>query len=322
MPLAAAVGTAAAAEGGICVVEVSSFQLETVERFRPQVAVLLNVTPDHLDRYPSMDAYVAVKARVFSAQTSWDFAVVNVDDARALEVAGQIRSRPIRLSTRGPPGAGGWVDGGDLCVRLPGGPVERYPSDLPGLYGRHNLENALAAALAARLGGALPSEVLRALLAFHPLPHRMELVSECSGVAYFDDSKGTNVGATVAALTGFPRPVVLVAGGRDKGGSYEALRAVMAAVGRGAVLIGEATPRIRDALAEMVPVETADTMDRAVELAQALARPGDAVVLSPACSSFDMFRDYEHRAQAFREVVARLVAEATPVPTRSVEGTR
>lgn len=314
VPLSEAVGTSAAAPGGACVVEASSFQLETVEHFRPQVAVLLNITADHLDRYADIEAYAQAKARIFAAQTGADFAVVNVDDPTVARITSALASRRIPISTRQRLSEGGWLDGEALCLRLPGGTVEYYPANLRGLVGCHNQENALAALVAARLSGALPAEARRALLTFRPLAHRMELVAEAEGVAFFDDSKGTNVGAVVAALSGFPRPVVLIAGGRDKGGAYEPLAAAMKDVGRGAVVIGEAGSRIAEALSPVVPVERAASMDDAVERAAALARPGDAVVLSPACSSFDMFRNYEHRAEAFRAAVGRIVAAAAIVP--------
>jgi UDP-N-acetylmuramoylalanine--D-glutamate ligase len=310
-PLAEAVGTPAAREGGTCVVEVSSFQLETARTFRPQVAVLLNITPDHLDRYPDLPSYVAAKQRIFAAQTASDFAVVNIDDANVEEAARKIHSRCILISTHQALGVGGWVDGDSLCVRLPGGPVEYYPAQLPGLVGRHNQENALAALVAARLLGALPAEARYALVAFKPLPHRMELVGDFNDIEFYDDSKGTNVGAVVAALDGFPRKVVLIAGGKDKGGSYLPLAAVMKQQGRAAVLIGEAAPKIRQALGGVVPVETAADMDEAVQLAAGMAERGDAVVLSPACSSFDMYRDYAHRAEAFRIAVQTLITSTS-----------
>ncbi len=313
VPLAEAVGTPAAGQGGVCVVEASSFQLETAEHFRPQVAVLLNVTADHLDRYASLDVYAAAKTRIFTAQTAADFAVANIDDPLVDRLTSGLRSRRLALSTRRSLDEGGWLEGESLCVRLPGGSIEYYPANLPGLVGRHNQENALAALTAARLAGALPAEARRALLEFRPLAHRMELVAEADGVAYFDDSKGTNVGAVVAALDGFPRPVVLIAGGRDKGGTYEPLAQVMKSVGRGAVVIGEAGPAIGAALASVVPVETATTLEEAVTRAAAMARSGDAVVLSPACSSFDMFRNYEHRAEVFRAAVGHLVGSGVRV---------
>jgi UDP-N-acetylmuramoylalanine--D-glutamate ligase len=310
-PLAEAVGTPAAREGGTCVVEVSSFQLETARTFRPQVAVLLNITPDHLDRYPDLPSYIEAKQRIFAAQTASDFAVVNIDDANVEEAARKIHSRCILISTHQALGVGGWVDGDSLCVRLPGGPVEYYPAQLPGLVGRHNQENALAALVAARLLGALPAEARYALVAFKPLPHRMELVGDFNDIEFYDDSKGTNVGAVVAALDGFPRKVVLIAGGKDKGGSYLPLAAVMKQQGRAAVLIGEAAPKIRHALGGVVPVETAADMDEAVQLAAGMAERGDAVVLSPACSSFDMYRDYAHRAEAFRIAVQTLITSTS-----------
>jgi len=308
-PLASAVGTAAAGPGGVCVVEASSFQLESVQTLRPRVAVLLNVTADHLDRYADMSAYAAAKARIFAAQGPGDFAVVNVDDPVVFRLAAGVIAHRVPISTQRALDDGGWLEGEALWLRLHGGGAERYL--VPGLYGRHNRENALAALAAARLAGATPAEARRALQRFRPLAHRMELVAEARGVAFFDDSKGTNVGAVVAALDGFPRRVVLIAGGRDKGGDYAPLAAVLGRVGRGAVLIGEAAGRIAAALASSIPVERAATMEEAVALATRLAQPGDAVVLSPACSSFDMFRDYEHRAQVFRSAVGSVTGAAS-----------
>jgi UDP-N-acetylmuramoylalanine--D-glutamate ligase len=310
-PLAEAVDTPAAEIGGICVVEVSSFQLETVRAFRPQVAVMLNISPDHLDRYPDFSPYLAAKQRVFEAQTASDFAVVNIDDPNVETAARSIHSRCILISTHQALGVGGWLEGDSLCVRLPGGPIEYYPALLPGLVGRHNQENALAALVASRLLGALPAESRYALMAFRPLPHRMELVGDFNDIEFYDDSKGTNVGAVVAALDGFPRKVVLIAGGKDKGGSYDPLAEVMKRHGRAAVLIGEAAPKIRAALGGVVPVEMAADMDEAVHRAAELAERGDAVVLSPACSSFDMFRDYAHRAEVYRTAVQTMIANTS-----------
>jgi UDP-N-acetylmuramoylalanine--D-glutamate ligase len=239
--------------------------------------------------------------------------VVNADDPLAMRVSEGIAARRVvfsterRLTEGGWP-EGGWIDGESLVLRLPGGNEERYPAQLPALTGKHNQSNALAALIAGRLAGAKLDDARRGLLAFRALPHRMELVAEANGVAYFDDSKGTNVGAVVAALAGFPRPVVLIAGGRDKGGDYAPLAAALGAVGRGAVLIGEAAERIAAALPASLPVKRAASMEEAVSTAAGLARPGDAVVLSPACSSFDMFRDYAHRADVFRAAVRVQIA--------------
>lgn len=308
-PFSEAIGTPATELGGLCVLEVSSFQSETFETFRPQVGVLLNITPDHLDRHGGLDGYVGAKARLFAAQQESDFAVMNLDDPLVAQVARKVRAHWIAFSTQQAVTEGGWVQGDSLCIRVPGGEVERYPADNPRLVGRHNQENALAALLAARLAGALPAEVHRGLVGFRPLPHRMELVAQVDGVQFFDDSKGTNVGAAVAALSKFPRPVVLIAGGRDKGGSYEPLAEVMKQVGRAAVLIGEAGDAIAAALMPVVPVERARDMEDAVRKAAALAQSGDAVVLSPACASFDMFRDYRDRGEAFVRATRQLEQE-------------
>jgi UDP-N-acetylmuramoylalanine--D-glutamate ligase len=344
VPLTEAVGTPALGPDGLCVVEVSSFQLETTETFRPRVAVLLNLTPDHLDRHASLDEYAGLKARVFAAQGPDDFAIVNADDARCLAIGRSVRSQCLLFQTSGPlPDrvAGGWVErsGGEgahgsgevLCLRLPGaGGIERFAAELPGLLGRHNQENALAALLAARLLGLPTEAAMKPLRAFRALPHRMELVGTLGRagdggtkdeVRFYDDSKGTNVGATVAALSGFPRPVVLIAGGKDKGGSYAPLAAALAGTGRAAVLIGEAAEKLHAALAPILPVERAPTLEAAVALAATLASPGDAVVLSPACSSFDMFRDYAHRAAVFRAAVLGLPG-VRPAPGSRADETR
>jgi UDP-N-acetylmuramoylalanine--D-glutamate ligase len=305
-PLIAAVDTPAAAPGGHLVVELSSFQLETCDALEPAVAALLNVTPDHLDRYPTMDAYVAAKARIFRAQGPADFAVVNADDPIAWELAGAGRAHRLGFSSTRPLAEGGWLDGADLCLRLPGAAVERYPSGELHIVGRHNLENALASYLCARLQGATPEVVRAAAREFRPLAHRMELVRELDGVAYYDDSKGTNVGAVAAALEGFPRKVVLIAGGRDKGGDYAPMRHALEQCARAVVLIGEAADRMAGAFAGVCEIRRAATLAAAVQLGRTLARSGDAVVLSPACSSFDMFRDYAHRAAVFRAAVMEL----------------
>ncbi len=328
-PLCEAVDTPAAGPQGMVAVEVSSFQLETADRFAPRVGIVLNISPDHLDRYANIEDYAAAKARLFQAQGPGDFALLNVDDPRVKAMATSVRSRVAAVSTRrrlDGDEISGWVEGDAIVLRvpgrgertplpaavgqrlapLPGGEFERYPAQAPGLVGRHNTENALAAALGARLMGVPPGQVRDSLLAFRPLPHRMTLVGDRGGVVFYDDSKGTNVGAVVAALDGFPRKVVLIAGGRDKGGSYAPLAQALAGVGRAAVLIGEAADRIEAALTPVLPVARAGSMEEAVARAAALARPGDAVVLSPACASFDMFRNYAHRGEAFAAAVAAL----------------
>jgi UDP-N-acetylmuramoylalanine--D-glutamate ligase len=304
-PLIEAVDGPANAPGGYVVAEVAGFQLETCTSFRPHVAVGLNITPDHLDRYGTMDVYAAMKNRVFAWQTAEDHAIANAEDELVVAGARAGRARTWQFSSRHPVAAGAYLEGSEIVLTL----GERYPTEDLVIVGTHNLENAMAAYLAARLAGVPPEAVRAAARAFRPLPHRMELVGEVAGVRYFDDSKGTNVGAVAAALDGFPRPVVLIAGGKDKGGSYAPLVRALERCGRAVVLIGEAAPLIERALADAgvrFPVVRAGDMHDAVRSARALARTGDAVVLSPACASYDMFQNFEHRGRVFREAVAAL----------------
>lgn len=320
-PLLEAVGTPAAEPDGIVVCEMSSFQLETADLLHCRAAAVLNLTADHLDRYPSLQEYGDAKARIFRNMTADDVRVLNADDPETLALYRRNhgeRFPVLTFSLREAPPLGGFVDGDDLVLRLPSG-QERYPVGELNLVGRHNLANALAAFLLMRASElATAAEVREAARDFRPLPHRIEWVAERGGVHFYDDSKGTNVGAVVASLRGFPRPFALIAGGRHKGGSYAPLRQLLAAAPvRGVLLIGEAAPLIEEALAgASFPVLRAASMEGAVEHAARLCRPGDAVVLSPACSSFDMFRDYAHRAEVYRRAVLCLGAgqdeETTP----------
>lgn len=297
------VGTDAAEAGGVVVAELSSFQLERIARFKPDVAVLLNVTEDHLDRYPSMAAYTAAKGRIFSAQDEDDAAIVNGDDPLCLALARAGKAQVHCFGRDRRPGIVVYesddriVDEGVVSGR-------RYPLSKFKLAGSHNRSNACAAVLAARHAGAGPQDIEAALASFRGLPHRMERVGEGKGVVYYNDSKATNVGAAVAALLGMDRPVVLIAGGRDKGGDYGPLREQVLQRARAVVLIGEAAPLIEKALAGSVQLDHAEDMADAVVRASALAQPGDAVVLAPACSSFDMFTNYKVRGQVFAEAVA------------------
>jgi UDP-N-acetylmuramoylalanine--D-glutamate ligase len=310
-PLCECVDSEAARPGGFVVVELSSFQLERVERFHAQVGVLLNVTDDHLDRYDSLAAYAAAKGRLFATQRVGDFAVVPSYDQLCLSLAG---GSPGVVHTYG--GADGEVRRalqreGDAIVDTQSGlslPIEQL-----GIRGEHNIGNACAAALAARLAGVGPEVIGRVLQTFKGLPHRMQHVASFEGIDYYDDSKATNVGAAVAAIAGFARHkvrVVLIAGGKDKGGSYAPLREVLARHGAGLVLIGEASELIAQAFAgTQLPIARAHDMDEAVRAAHRLARWGEAVLLSPACASFDMFRSYAHRGDVFCDAVHALHKE-------------
>ncbi|TAH49505.1 MAG: UDP-N-acetylmuramoyl-L-alanine--D-glutamate ligase [Betaproteobacteria bacterium] len=288
------------------VLELSSFQIETMTGLDADAATVLNVTDDHLDRYAGLDAYAMTKAAIFQGQ---GVQVLNRDDVRvaAMALAGR---RAIRFGTGAPgtdsdyglveaDGRGWLVRGQDRLLAL---------DELP-LAGRHNAANALAALALCEGGlGIEPRSLLDGLRAFRGLPHRVELVAErADGVRYYDDSKGTNVGATVAALDGLPSPVVLIAGGDGKGQDFSPLADALARHARAVVLIGRDAARIEGAVAGCgVALEHAVDLDRAVERADALAQPGDVVLLSPACASLDMFRNYAHRAEVFVSAVRRL----------------
>jgi UDP-N-acetylmuramoylalanine--D-glutamate ligase len=309
-PLVDVVGTPAAEEHGFLVVELSSFQLERIENFRAHVGVILNVTDDHLDRYASLVEYAAAKGRLFATQLKADAAVAPSGDELCLSMA---RVSPGTLQTFG--GEDGKVRReGNALVDVESG--LRIAIDEIGIKGEHNIENACASALAARLAGVSAEQIVAVLRSFTGLPHRMQHVADIAKVAFFDDSKATNVGASVAAIVGLGRQnvrVVLIAGGKDKGGSYAPLREVMERHGRGLVLIGEATDLIDQAFqGTALPLVRASSMADAVQKAQGLATAGDAVLLAPACASFDMFRSYAHRGDVFRGEVLALTREVRP----------
>ncbi len=290
----------------IAVVEVSSFQLEWVERFRPHVGCVLNVTPDHLDRHGSFGEYRETKARLFAAQEPEDFAVANREDPEAWRTVVGVRSRVISFG-EAPVACGAFVGEGFGALRLPEGPEERYDLTRTRLAGRHNVENLLAAITTARLAGAPPGAVQGAIDAIEPLPHRLARVAERRGVAWYDDSKATNVGAAAKSVASFAGPVILLAGGVDKGGGYAALAAAARGRVRMALLFGAAREEIAGTLgAAGIPIEQVPTLTAAVARAAALAVPGDTVLLAPACASFDMFTDYAARGRAFRAAVEEL----------------
>jgi UDP-N-acetylmuramoylalanine--D-glutamate ligase len=286
----------------VVVLEVSSFQMERAPTFRPRVSILLNITDDHLDRYPSFDAYADAKGNAFAQQATTDVAIVPFGDAVSERQARRGKGRLVTF------GRGGLLDvtDEDIVDRRSGVAWSRAGLTLSG---EHNAVNT-AAAVAAAVELDVPEGVIReALRTFRGLPHRMALVAEVGGVRFYDDSKGTNVGASVTALRGLSeRRAVLIAGGRDKGGSYEPLAQALREKGKAAVLIGEARALMAQAIGDAVPVHEAQTLDDAVRLSQRLAAPGDAVLLSPACSSYDMFVDYKHRGDEFVRAVRALTA--------------
>lgn len=306
-PLIEAVDHPANCPGGYVVAEVAGFMLETCTSFRPRVGACLNITPDHLDRYGTMDVYASMKTRIFAWQTQDDFAIANGEDERVMNGARAAKGQVYVFDASTPPERGAHLseDGSEIVLTLPSG-TERYPTDELPIIGRHNMENAMAAYLMARLVGVCSDAIRQGARGFTPQKHRMELVGKKGDVVFYDDSKGTNVAAVAASVRGFPRPLVLIAGGVDKGGSYVPMFEALSDVARGMVLIGEATPLIREAAQAYgvtYPVSEATDMSDAVAKALELAQQGDAVVLSPACSSYDMFKNFGERGMAFREAV-------------------
>jgi UDP-N-acetylmuramoylalanine--D-glutamate ligase len=294
---------------GIVVAEASSFQLESTALFRPRVAAVLNITPDHLDRHGSLERYVEAKARILANQTEADCAVLNADDPGAAALAARARGRVLWFSRTRQEIPGVFVDGAFIAARL-NGHVERIcPVSEIALPGRHNLENALAATACVLWTGMAPEAIRRGLAAFRGVAHRIERVREEGGVVYYNDSKGTNVDSTIKALESFAEPIVLIAGGKGKGQDFAPLTAAARGRVHHAVLIGEDKDRLRGPLeAAGAAVEIARSMEAAVRAARAAARPGDVVLLSPACASFDMFDNFEHRGDVFRAAVLRLPA--------------
>jgi UDP-N-acetylmuramoylalanine--D-glutamate ligase len=300
-PLCEAVSTPAAGPDGALVLELSSFQLETVETFHAQVALLLNLTPDHLDRYATYAEYVAAKARLFERQTVYDSIVVNgmQDQQDCLRLVALSPARVAAFAVEAGPGISAWLEGGELCLKLPGGARESVPRAELRLPGLHNVQNALAALLGARLFGVELGTCRQALRDFRGLPHRMELVAEHHGIPYYDDSKATNVGSVVGSLTGFERKIVLIAGGKDKGGDYGPMAPILRDGVTQLILIGAAADKMQGVFSGVVPIHRAPDLTAAVKLASTLVKPGEAVVLSPACSSYDMFTNYEERGHVF-----------------------
>jgi UDP-N-acetylmuramoylalanine--D-glutamate ligase len=289
---------------GLVVAEASSFQLEATLAFRPRVAALLNLTPDHLDRHGSLPAYARAKARIFARQTPSDVAVVNADDPAALALAGGVAARRVPFSRRRTLPHGVFVEGGWILARLNGHAEPICPVGEIPLRGLHNLENVLAATACALWTGMAPALIRRGIGLFRGVPHRIERVREHRGVVYYNDSKGTNVASTVTALGAFTEPVVLIAGGRGKGQDFQPLAEAARGRVRLALLIGEDRARLRAAFeAAGIAVEEAADLEGAVRRAAAAARAGDVVLLSPACASFDMFANFEHRGEVFKALV-------------------
>ena len=297
------------------VLEVSSFQIETSPSLSPRISVALNATPDHLDRHASFSAYVECKARLVHQSHPDGYGIFNAADEHIAAAVGGARCKLVpfdatgRIIKKGDDRLSAWFGDGDLWVKSRAIGQSRYSLSNVKLEGIHNRENMLAALLAAELCGAESSELLPALESFSGLPHRMELVGEYHGVRYYDDSKGTNIGATIRAVETFAEPLVLIAGGLSKGVDFTPLAPHLCGRVKLAVLIGEAAGALEASLSGSVKTARASSMEEAVRVSSRAAEPGDVVLLSPACSSFDMFKDYADRGRSFVESVKRVAAK-------------
>ncbi len=293
----------------ITVAELSSFQLELIETFRPNIAVFLNLTPDHLDRHHTMEAYGHAKARIFANQTERDMAILNADDAGTTPYA-PARPQVYWFSRKKRVGQGAFVKDRQIVLRIDGEEqaILRV-SEIP-LVGAHNWENILAAVLTAKLAGADAQKIASAVKSFAGVEHRLEFVAEIAGVRYYNDSKATNVDATQKALEAFSGRVIVILGGKDKDSDYTALRKELSERTILALLIGSAAEKIAGQIAGSVKVERVETLERAVEHGERAARPGDIVLLAPACASFDQFENYEQRGRVFKQLVHKLIERA------------
>jgi UDP-N-acetylmuramoylalanine--D-glutamate ligase len=293
------------------VAEISSFQLEGTVLFRPAIGVLLNITPDHMDRYDSFEEYLQAKARMFNNQTPKDFAVINADDEAIASIIPEIKARKVFFSRTKAVDEGVMLAEDWIVSRFGGKEVRICPVNELRLQGVHNLENVLAAVAVARLCKISPQDIRRELNQFFGLEHRLELVDEIIGVKFINDSKATNVGAVIKALESFDAPVTLIAGGQDKGGDYTPLADMIHRKVKRLILIGEAREKISQALAGFEAVEMTDSLEEAVERAFSQTEPGGVVLLSPACASFDMFDNFEQRGEVFKQTVKKLKARFT-----------
>lgn len=294
----------------VVVLEISSFQLETVQTFRPKVAVVLNVTPDHLDRHRTFEIYTDAKARIFENQQPDDFAVLNADDPTCVSLAKRTRARVCWFSRQKEVEQGAWVKNGAIVFRDKKGQREILQvSDIP-LKGAHNLENVLAAACTGILMGCAPEKIRQAVHDFKAVEHRLEFVATIGDVDYYNDSKATNVDATIKALESFPSNIHLILGGKDKGSDYTVLNDLLRKRVKRVYTIGAAAAKIEGQIVSSKnggpEVVHAETLENAIRKAHAAAKPGDVVLLAPACASFDQFKSYEHRGKVFKEIVHSL----------------
>ncbi len=299
------------------VLEISSFQLETIQEFHPHIAAILNITPDHLDRHHTFEAYVAAKARIFENQTAGEFAVLNADDGPTKALASKLKSQVQWFSRAGSVDHGAYIKDGQIVAA--GKPPLMPVSEIP-LKGAHNVENVLAAVVCAQLAGCPPDKIRAAVRAFRAVEHRLEFVAKLDGVEYFNDSKATNVDATIKALESFPSGIHIILGGKDKGSDYTVLRPLLEERVKRVYTIGAAAAKIESQIKGAADIVCAETLDNAIRRAAATAAPGDVILLAPACASFDQFQSYEHRGRVFKEVVQSLAARRAQKATPDAQG--
>jgi UDP-N-acetylmuramoylalanine--D-glutamate ligase len=288
------------------VLEISSFQLETIDSFRPQIAAILNITPDHLDRHGTFAAYAAAKARIFENQVERDFAILNAEDKACVELADGLKAQVYWFGQKERSGRGSFVRAAKIYFRTEAGiEQEIMPLDEIALKGTHNVENVLGAVCVGILSGCKPEQVRAAVREFKAVEHRLEHVATIAGVAFYNDSKATNVDATIKALESFPAHIHLILGGKDKGSDYSVLNPLLKQRVKQVYTIGAAAQKIESQISG-VPMINAKTLDNAVRAANEVAVSGDVILLAPACASFDQFESYEHRGRIFKELVMAL----------------
>jgi UDP-N-acetylmuramoylalanine--D-glutamate ligase len=297
----------------VTVVELSSFQLELIDTFRTDISVFLNLTPDHLDRHHTMELYSKAKARIFENQGEGDFAILNADDPATTPLA-PTRPHVYWFSRKQRAAQGAFLRGDDIVFRTDGREEAVLKREEVPLPGAHNLENVLAAIASARIAGASAKAVAEGVRSFAGVEHRLEFVAEINGVRYYNDSKATNVDATLKALDAFPGRILVILGGKDKGSDYTPLQEPLRQRAILALLIGAAADKIASQIDGSVPIERAGALERAVDIASQTARAGDVVLLAPACASFDQFQNYEHRGRVFKALVRELEARANELP--------
>ena len=304
---------AGATRDTVAVLEVSSFQLETIETFRPRVAVILNITPDHLDRHRTFEVYTKAKARIFENQKSDDFAVLNADDPACARLGSSVRAQLYWFSRKKEVKQGAWVHDGKILFRDSRGQREvMLVSEVP-LKGAHNVENVLASVCVGCLMGVAGEKIRSTVRNFKAVEHRLEHVAHIRGVDFYNDSKATNVDATIKALESFPANIHLILGGKDKGSDYTVLNDLLRQRAKRVYTIGAAAAKIESQIKGTIEIVHAETLENAIRRAADAAQPGDIVLLAPACASFDQFRSYEHRGKVFKEVVQALAGAEVKV---------